>query len=171
MADIKLESLRSLDDFVLDTTRFEVPKSQSWGRRVKANLIYYQTNYFILFAVLFLGMGIFRPNHMLIGMASTLAFGFVIHYVNDRPGLTLNIRQNHPLLCLATFGVIVYIALGYFFLVAILLPVLVIFLHASMRLRNLSNKIANQAEKLSANKSPMGIMLEVLGIGFEFLDD
>lgn len=57
MAEIKVEGLRSLDDFVLDATRFELPKSQSWGRRVKANLIYYQTNYFFVFAILFLLMG------------------------------------------------------------------------------------------------------------------
>jgi len=171
MAEIKVESLRSLDDFVLDTARFEVPKSQSWGRRVKANLIYYQTNYFILFAVLFLLMGIIRPNQVLVGMVSTLAFGFLVHFISERPGFTEKIRQNHPLLCLVGFGVITYLILGYFFLVAILLPILVIFLHASMRLRNISNKLANQAEKLGAKKSPMGILLEELGIAFELLDD
>jgi len=57
MAEIQVESLRPLDDFLLSTARYEVPKSSSWGRRVKANLIYYQTNYFVLFAVLFLLMG------------------------------------------------------------------------------------------------------------------
>jgi len=57
MAEVKIEKFRDLDDFVLNSARFQVPQMNGWGRRLKANLIYYQTNYFALFAVLFLLMG------------------------------------------------------------------------------------------------------------------
>lgn len=171
MAEIKVENLRPLDDFLLQAARYEVPKSASWGRRVKANLIYYQTNYFVLFAVLFLMMGLIRPTQVLVGMVCTILCAFLVHFISERPGVTEKIRHNHPLLCLVGFGLITYLVVGYFFLTAILLPILVIFLHASMRLRNISNKLANQAEKLGVKKSPMGILLEELGIAFELLDD
>jgi len=172
MTEVKLEGLRSLQDFALDASRFDVPKRESWGRRVKANLIYYQSNYFVLFAILFLLEGLLRPTQILVGMVATLALGFAVNFLSGRPGATERIRQNHPLFCLIGIAGIVYLVLGYFFLVAILLPVLIIFLHASMRLRNLNNKMANQAEKVGLKKTPMGMFLDELGVAFfDALDD
>lgn len=40
----------------------------------------------------------------------------------------------------------------------------VILIHAALRLRNLLNKIENQKELLGLKKSPMGLLLEFLGI-------
>lgn len=40
----------------------------------------------------------------------------------------------------------------------------VIFLHASMRLRNLKNKLTNKVESLGLKRTPMGIILEALGL-------
>jgi hypothetical protein len=39
----------------------------------------------------------------------------------------------------------------------------VIFLHASMRLRNIQNKIANKIEVIGIRRTPMGFILENLG--------
>lgn len=73
---------------------------------------------------LFLFSRIIRPVQVLIGMVSTIGFGFLVNYISERPGFTEKIRHNHPLLCLVGFGVITYLVLGYFFLAAITLPIL-----------------------------------------------
>lgn len=46
-----------------------------------------------------------------------------------------------------------------------------IFIHSSLRLRNTLNKIENMKEKLSIKKSPMTVLLDVLGMTFEGFDD
>jgi len=40
----------------------------------------------------------------------------------------------------------------------------VIFIHASMRLRNLRNKLQNKMEWVGLSKSPMGVILEAIGL-------
>jgi hypothetical protein len=36
-------------------------------------------------------------------------------------------------------------------------------LHASLRLRNIKNKITNKIEMIGINRTPMGFLLEMLG--------
>ena len=43
------------------------------------------------------------------------------------------------------------------------MPILLIFLHAAMRLRNLKNKAVNKAETIGFTRTPMGFILEQLG--------
>lgn len=38
-----------------------------------------------------------------------------------------------------------------------------IFLHASLRLRNLKNKVTNKIEMIGISRTPMGFILEQLG--------
>lgn len=57
---VEIAPLRSLDDFLLESARFQVPNFKDldkWGNRVFNNLIYYQTNYFLMAAVLFTLVG------------------------------------------------------------------------------------------------------------------
>ena len=46
-------------------------------------------------------------------------------------------------------------------LLSILIPVLLILIHASLRLRNLKNKISNKFENVGLKKTPMGLILNV----------
>jgi hypothetical protein len=39
----------------------------------------------------------------------------------------------------------------------------VVVVHASLRLRNLKNKVENKLESIGLKRSPMGLMLEALG--------
>ena len=58
--EIELPPLRSLDDFLLSSDRFQLPNLQDfekWGSRVVNNLMYYQTNYIVVFAIIFLIIG------------------------------------------------------------------------------------------------------------------
>lgn len=38
-----------------------------------------------------------------------------------------------------------------------------IFIHASVRLRNLKNKLENKLESIGLKRTPMGLLLEALG--------
>lgn len=52
--------LRSLDDFLLEAARFQIPNVndlEKWGNRVTSNLLYYQTNYFLTAVVIFIIVG------------------------------------------------------------------------------------------------------------------
>lgn len=59
------------------------------------------------------------------------------------------------------------------FLFGILLPIGLIFIHSSMRLRNIKNKLANKIDmvggRVGLKKTPMGMFLEALGMEPEFL--
>jgi hypothetical protein len=58
--EVEISPLRSLDDFLLESARFQIPNFkdfEKWGNRVINNLLYYQTNYFVLAVVIFLLVG------------------------------------------------------------------------------------------------------------------
>lgn len=58
--DLELPPLRSLDDFLLESARFQLPNLkdlEKWGNRVVNNLLYYQTNYLFTSVVIFLVVG------------------------------------------------------------------------------------------------------------------
>lgn len=57
---MELPPLRSLDDFILESARFQIPNLKDldkWGNRVVNNLLYYQTNYFFMSVIIFLIVG------------------------------------------------------------------------------------------------------------------
>lgn len=45
-----------------------------------------------------------------------------------------------------------------------------IFVHASLRLRNLKNKLANKIEGIGLRRTPMGVFLEQLGMEPDLFD-
>jgi hypothetical protein len=58
--EVEVSPLRSLDDFLLESARFQIPNFrdfEKWGNRVVSNLLYYQTNYFLLSLVIFVLVG------------------------------------------------------------------------------------------------------------------
>lgn len=58
--ELELPPLRSLNDFILDSARFQLPNLKDldkWGNRVVNNLLYYQTNYFFTAVVIFILVG------------------------------------------------------------------------------------------------------------------
>lgn len=63
MADadgISVSPLRSLDDFLMESARFQIPNfkdADKWANRVIQNLLYYQTNYFLTYLVVFAVVG------------------------------------------------------------------------------------------------------------------
>ena len=58
--DVEIAPLKSMDDFLLNSARFQIPNFKDpdkWANRVIQNLLYYQTNYFLLAVVIFLFVG------------------------------------------------------------------------------------------------------------------
>ena len=58
--DVQIAPLRSLDDFLLENSRFQIPnfkEMHKWSNRVLQNLLYYQTNYFVSAIIVFLIVG------------------------------------------------------------------------------------------------------------------
>ncbi len=60
MADVELAPMRTFDDFLMESARFQVPNFKDPARvvnRIVNNLLYYQTNYFLVVLILFAAVG------------------------------------------------------------------------------------------------------------------
>lgn len=69
--NLELPPLRSLNDFILGSARFQLPNLKDydkWGNRVVKNLLYYQTNYFLLFLAIYILMILFNPLKITCGI-------------------------------------------------------------------------------------------------------
>ncbi|XP_060075634.1 PRA1 family protein 2-like [Ylistrum balloti] len=171
MADVQLAPLRTLNDFMMESARFQTPNikdPEKWANRVLNNLLYYQTNYFLTAMIVFLLIGIIHPVKMACGfVAIAVAFGAFVYCTNSQ-FTARRFKRDHPLISilivLATGYVLVYlIGAVIVFMFGIAFPLLLILLHASLRMRNVKNKITNKMEYIGLKRTPMGIILEGLG--------
>lgn len=168
---VEIAPLRSLSDFLLESARFQVPNIKDmdkWSNRVSNNLLYYQTNYFFMSVIVFLVVGLFNPTKMICGILAVGAvFGLFCYVTNSKRSAT-KFKRDHPVISLLVIfsgGYFVVYMLGsvLVFLFGIMLPVALIFIHASLRLRNIRNKLTNKIETIGLKKTPMGLFLEALG--------
>lgn len=171
-SELEIAPLRTLSDFLLESARFQIPNVkdlEKWGNRVTSNLLYYQTNYFLVSILIFLIIGVIHPVKITCGFLVTGLIFLVFCWITNERATASQFKRKHPIisvLLILTGGYfITYMLgslLGFFF--AILLPVSLTFIHASLRLRNLKNKITNRVETLGLKRTPMGIFLEELGL-------
>lgn len=171
-SQVEIAPLRPLDDFLLEAARFQIPNFkdlEKWGNRVTSNLLYYQTNYFLLALSIFVIVGVIHPARMICGfLATALIFAIFVYITNEKTSAA-QFKQQHPLISLfIIFAALYFIAYMFqsllVFFLGILLPFAVIFIHASLRLRNIKNKIVNRVEVLGLKSSPMGLFLEEMGL-------
>lgn len=175
MDGIKLEPLRTLDEFILKDARFQAPNVgdlDRWANRIKENLIYYQTNYFLTAIIIFLIVGVLHPAQMLLGICVVTALMFGYNYLTKNQRVVRDLKNSHPLVCLMVILLGGYLLISLMgsvlvFVFGILLPFVAIFIHASLRLRDSKQKLSNLKEKLSLRPTPMGMILEELGMAFE----
>ncbi|GLV43162.1 Jwa [Carabus blaptoides fortunei] len=171
VSEFEISPLRSLDDFLLESARFQVPNIKDmdkWGNRVINNLLYYQTNYFLMSVLIFLIVGVLHPTKMACGMLVVVTGFLIFCYVTNERRAASRFKKDHPIL-----GLVLILSGGYFitymlgsllvFFFGILLPFSVTFIHASLRLRNIKNKFVNKMEGIGLKRTPMGIFLEELG--------
>ncbi|KAG9335287.1 hypothetical protein AGOR_G00162490 [Albula goreensis] len=171
MADVQPPPLRPLDDFLLGSARFSAPDFRNlerWNNRIINNLLYYQSNYFASAAVFLAIVGYFQPLKLFLGaLVVTLVFlGFV--WAAENQAAIRRFRRTHPSLSVATILGGTYLVLSMLggvavFLFGIAFPILLILIHASMRLRSLKNKMENKLESIGLKRTPMGLLLEALG--------
>merc|ERR1711911_46121 len=154
--------LRSYDDFIGESSRYILPKNlEKWLKRVHKNLLYYQSNYFLSLICLFLFIMFINPV--------TTAGGIV--GVALVAGVTALGRQFLPphLQRYALLGA-TFLARSYFIDIfalgiQLLLAVTAVLAHASLRKRNLANKINRALVKnFYSSLSPMGLLLRALRI-------
>ncbi|XP_069936614.1 PRA1 family protein 3 [Cherax quadricarinatus] len=174
---LSVSPLRSLNDFLMESARFQIPNfkdSDKWANRVIQNLLYYQTNYFLTYFIVFTVVGVIHPTKMFCGMIAVgLAFG-LFYYLTNNKQPAVAFKKDHPIisliiLILGVYFIVYLLGSVVVFLMGILLPIMVIFVHASMRLRNLKNKLMNKVEYLGLKRTPMGVILDALGLEQDFL--
>ncbi|KAL6458492.1 hypothetical protein MHYP_G00337220 [Metynnis hypsauchen] len=171
MAKVELAPLRSWDDFFPGSERFAKPDLRDlakWNNRVVSNLLYYQTNYLAVAVVVFLVVGFMNPLGMFTGAAVVVSVFLGSVWVGDNKAVIKNFKKENPTLFVFLVMLASYLLMSLFggvmvFLMGIKLPLLLIFAHASLRLRNMKNKLENKMESAGLKKTPMGILLEALG--------
>nr|CAH7727019.1 unnamed protein product [Callosobruchus chinensis] len=175
-SEFEIAPLRPLDDFLLETARFQIPNFrdlEKWGNRVTSNLLYYQTNYFLMAIVIFIVVGVVHPIKMACGFLATAVLLMIFVYVTNEQVAAARFKKNHPIVSILLIFSGLYL-LAYMlqsllvFSLGILLPATATFIHASLRLRNIKNKIANKVESLGLRTTPMGFFLEEMGLETEF---
>uniref|UniRef100_A0A8C4WXQ6 PRA1 family protein n=1 Tax=Eptatretus burgeri TaxID=7764 RepID=A0A8C4WXQ6_EPTBU len=161
MPDMIFPPLRSVHDFVSASARFGLPDSQDvhkWNNRVINNLHYYQSNYFVLAICVFL---LHSYGHMLIikGGPGALVWAHAdckkggpgaLEWAHaDRKKVVQEHLHGHVLIVKRWSRSTL---MGTFVL-----------LHASLRLRNIKNKLSNRMEEAGLKQTPMGVLLSSLG--------
>ncbi|XP_059800284.1 PRA1 family protein 3-like [Hypanus sabinus] len=169
--EVKFAPLRAWDDFLFGSTRFAQPDFRDlakWNNRVVSNLLFYQTNYFVVAVCVFLLIGFMNPLEIILGGAVVTVIFMGSVWASENKATIGNFKRQHP-----TFFVLAVLMMSYFFisiiggvmvfLLGITLPLFLIFVHSSLRLRNLQNKFENKMEEVGLKKTPMGILLNALG--------
>ncbi|XP_048874316.1 PRA1 family protein 3-like [Brienomyrus brachyistius] len=170
MAKVELAPFRPWDDFFPGPDRFAKPDLADlakWNNRVINNLLYYQTNYFLVAIVFFLIVGFLNPIGMVLGGAvvSLVFVGSV--WAAENKSVVKNFKKKNPMLFVIAVLGASYMLLSLcegvmVFVFGITFPLLIILAHASLRLRNMKNKLENRIEGVGLKKTPMGIILDAL---------
>lgn len=167
---MELAPLRPWDDFFPGTDRFAKPEFSDltkWNNRVISNLMYYQTNYFAVAVVVFLIVGFLNPLGMFFGGAVvTLVFAGSV-WAGENKSMIKNFKKKNPTLFVLAVMVTSYFVLSLFggvlvFIFGITFPLLLILIHASLRLRNMKNRLENKMEGVGMKKTPMGVIMDLL---------
>ncbi|XP_075166016.1 PRA1 family protein Jwa [Haematobia irritans] len=179
--NLELPPLRSLDDFVLGSARFQIPNIKDfdkWGNRVVKNLLYYQTNYFLLFLAIYGLMMIINPVKIICGLTvQAMIIAILLHFFsggNRTRFLRIKVPSGgsdaQKWYILGGALLVGYLLLHWFDAIllscfTLLLPFSLTFIHSSLRLRNLKNKVANTVASVNIGPStPMGAFLDAFNI-------
>ncbi|XP_062871482.1 ADP-ribosylation factor-like 6 interacting protein 5b [Trichomycterus rosablanca] len=167
---VEVAPFRPWQDFFPGADRFAKPDTADltkWNNRVISNLLYYQTNYFAVAVVVFLIVGFLNPLGMLLGGAvvSLVFMGSV--WAGENKAVVKNFKKKSPsLFVVAVLGVsyfLISLCGGVMvFIFGITFPLLLILVHASLRLRSMKNKLENKIEGVGLKKTPMGLILDLL---------
>ncbi|XP_033982325.1 PRA1 family protein 3-like [Trematomus bernacchii] len=169
-AKMELAPLRQWDDFYPGMDRFAKPEFgdlTKWNNRVISNLMYYQTNYFAAAVVVFLIVGFLNPFGMFLGGAVVALVFMGSVWAGENQVMVKNFKKKNPSVFVVCVMVTSYFLLSLcggvlVFMFGITFPLLLILIHASLRLRNMKNKMENKIEGVGLKKTPMGIIMDLL---------
>jgi len=175
-SNMSLAPLRSLDDFILQGSRFQVPdinQAERCFNRIISNLLYYQTNYFLSSLIIFLLVTFLHPQQMALGIILLSCLVGGLYYLQQQQAAVMRFKRDHPVLSMILM-VTIFHYLAYKFasiiviLMGIALPVTFVIVHAALRLRNVKNKLVNASEAIGLSKqTPMAFILQEIGIEAE----
>ncbi|XP_018410938.1 PREDICTED: PRA1 family protein 3 [Nanorana parkeri] len=168
--DVQVAPLRAWDDFFPGTDRFSRPDLKDiskWNNRVVSNLLYYQTNYMALVAAVFCLVGFLSPFNMLLGGTVVTLVFLAFVWTSHNKDFVRKFKKQYPTVFVMSIMLCSYFVISMcggvmVFVFGISLPLLLMFIHASLRLRNMKNKIENKIEGAGLKKTPMGIVLDAL---------
>ncbi|XP_053724296.1 ADP-ribosylation factor-like 6 interacting protein 5a [Synchiropus splendidus] len=171
MAKVEITPLRTWDDFFPGSERFgkpDVKDPAKWSNRVISNLLYYQTNYLAVAVLAFLIVGFMEPLGMFTAIAAVSGVCCGSAWIAENRNVLSHLKRENPAAFLIVVVVASYVLISLLgcvmvFVTAITLPLTLIFVHASLRLRNMKNKLENKIECAGLKRSPMGMLLEALG--------
>ncbi|CAF3517643.1 unnamed protein product [Rotaria sp. Silwood1] len=161
-----------LDLFVIAlllVVHFYLTREKTIVTQAISNLIYFQTNYGIVFIPFLLLVGYFRPAAILLDLF-VIALLLVVHFYLTREKTIVTVHfRNRPILILILLLIVAFMIIRMFssvwvFLVGIVLPLTLIVIHATVRKPSIQNKATNAVENLSLQASPMGLVLGWLGL-------
>lgn len=129
VAGVQFAPLRSLDDFILGSARFQLPNFsdfEKWGNRVVKNLCYYQTNYLIVIASWLLLTLVYQPKVAIYSTAIIAGSLFAAKYCIEMYGTADGGGRSNLKFLLVTFGpailLMYFMDLIVFVLFVILMP-------------------------------------------------
>ncbi|XP_056589481.1 ADP-ribosylation factor-like 6 interacting protein 5b [Triplophysa dalaica] len=170
MSGMEIGPLRPWEDFFPGVDRFSKPDVSDlskWNNRVISNLLYYQTNYFAAAIVVILIVGVLNPLGMFLGGAVVALVFMGSVWAGENQTVIKNFKRKNP-----TLFVVAVMGISYFllslcggvmvFLFGITFPMLLILIHASLRLRSMKNKLENKIEVVGLKKTPMGVIMDLL---------
>ncbi|XP_007893398.1 PRA1 family protein 3 [Callorhinchus milii] len=169
--EVQFAPLRPWDDFLSGSARFARPDFNDlakWNNRVVSNLLYYQSNYLVTAVTVLLLVGFMQPLQMILGGAVVVLVFTGSLLVSENKAVIGNFKRQYPTSFVLIILVVSHFLMSLFggvmvFLFGIALPLVLIFIHSSLRLRNLKNKLENKMEGIGLKKTPMGILVDALG--------
>jgi len=195
VAGIELAPFRSLDEFIMSQSKFEVPEltnPEKWSSKLVSNLLYYQTNYFVSALIIFLLVCFFSPGKMFLAVLTLVIVFGVQYYLASHHVQVKTWKKNHPTAVMSgtfTIGTLVLYQFGWLrvFLLGLLLPFLLAVLHAFLHMKGRIQvtkgpfwkkkkeiegeivEVTNVTEILGVSKeTPMARFLDEWGIDPEF---
>uniref|UniRef100_A0A915DWB9 PRA1 family protein n=1 Tax=Ditylenchus dipsaci TaxID=166011 RepID=A0A915DWB9_9BILA len=167
---LQFAPFRSLDEFLLKA-RFQKPQFEmkKWNNRIVQNLLYFQTNYFLLFFALFSLVSFFQFSEVMLGISAVGISAGVALFAFTSHDQIKQFRGNHPYVVLATIVLCGYYAISQLasvlsLILSLIIPAFVVLLHSSFRLRELSTKVNYHLENAKLRNTVMFSFLQSMGL-------
>ncbi|VDO58482.1 unnamed protein product [Schistosoma margrebowiei] len=155
--------LRSFNDFLGFGARFSIPRECKWNGRMVSNLIYYQSNYFLLSLVIIMLLSALNPISVLTGLLVICLPLMILLFLDTQTLNTINQPKILVPVCIVIAMLLIRFISGIIFFS--------LCLHALCRQRNLKNRVCKLVESVRSGeqKTLMGYMLEVFGVDVRLL--